>query len=69
MGADHAYDDPAQCHNAWVRHSTPETTPDTQRPWEPLRGVSKWWRNGREREREKQKDVGTTKKGRAGDSG
>ena len=45
---------PAQCHNAWVGHSTPETTPkmtpDTQTPLIPLRGASGWWRDGRERE-------------------
>jgi hypothetical protein len=39
-----------QCHNV---HSTPETTSemtaDIQRPWVPLRGTSKWWRNGMEK--------------------
>ena len=43
-----------QVYNAEVRHSISETTseitPDTQRPWVPLRGTRKWWRNGRERE-------------------
>lgn len=36
-------------------HSTLENTPekitDTQRPQEPLRGTSKWWRNERDRKR------------------
>lgn len=39
-------------------HSTPETTPeitpDAQRPQAPLKGISKWWRN----EKEKDSDVG-----------
>ena len=43
-----------QVYNAEVRHiiseTTSEITPDTQRPWVPLRGTRKWWRNGRERE-------------------
>jgi hypothetical protein len=40
----------------WVEFSTPETipeiTPDTQKPWVLLRGASKWWKNGREKETE-----------------
>lgn len=44
---------PAPCHNAQVRHSIPETTPemtpDIQRPQAPLRRASNWWRNRRER--------------------
>ena len=48
---------PAQNRNAQVGHSTPKTTPemtlDTQRPWAP-REASKWWRHGRERERERE---------------
>jgi hypothetical protein len=32
--------------------TTPETTPDTQRPQVPLKGESKWWRKGKERETE-----------------
>ena len=55
---------PVQSHNAQAGQIIPETTPDTQRPQKPLRGASKWWRNGRE---EKQKDVGTMKRGRTGD--
>jgi hypothetical protein len=47
---------PARFHNAQMRHSTPETTSemtlDSQSPWVLLRGASKWWRNGREREAE-----------------
>ena len=43
------------------RHkTTPEMTLNTQRSQAPLRGASKWWRNGRER----QKDVGTNKSSR-----
>lgn len=38
---------PAWYHNAQAKHSTPETTPDTQKPQ-----ASKWWRNGEERETE-----------------
>jgi len=45
---------PAWCHTAWVEHGTPETTPeatpDTQRPQVPLRGARRWWRSGREGE-------------------
>lgn len=59
----------AWCHNAQTEYSTPEsspeTAPDTHRLLVPLRGVSKWWGNGREREAE---DVGTKKGGRTGDS-
>lgn len=43
---------PARLHNARMGNSAPETTPDTQRPRAPLRGASKWQRNGREREKE-----------------
>lgn len=38
----------ARVYNIQVDQRTPETTSDTQRPWEPLRGVSRWYRNGRE---------------------
>lgn len=44
--------DPCLRHNVQVEHSTLEMTPDTQRPWAPLRGASKSGRNGREREAE-----------------
>ena len=47
---------PAQGHNSQVQCCIPETTPemtsDIQRSQVPLRGASKWWRNGREREAE-----------------
>ena len=42
---------------------TPEMTQDTQRPQALLRGVS----GGEMEEKEKQKDVGTMKRGRTGD--
>jgi hypothetical protein len=32
--------DPAPCHNAQEWHNMSEVTPDTQRPWLPLIGVS-----------------------------
>jgi hypothetical protein len=58
---------PAQRHDAQAGHSTPETTPemtpDTQRPWPPLRGAS-----GEMEEKEKQKDVVTMKRGRTRNS-
>ena len=45
---------PSLLHNALAWHSTPETipeiTPDTKRPWALLRGASRCWTNGRERE-------------------
>lgn len=37
VGRPHLRQLPAQCHPVWVRHSTPETTLDTQRPQVPLR--------------------------------
>jgi hypothetical protein len=47
---------PAQCLNGWVEHrmleTTPDMTPDIWRIRVPLRGASKLWRNGRERETE-----------------
>jgi hypothetical protein len=42
---------PVQSHNAQAGQIIPETTPDTQRSWVPLRRARKWWQNRREKER------------------
>jgi hypothetical protein len=64
---------PAWYQNAHMGHRSPKappkTTPYTQRSFIPLRGASKRSRKGREgKGRRKQKDVGTIKRGRIGES-
>jgi hypothetical protein len=49
---------PSLCHNAQVKQSTLETTPEPtlySEALRPLRRASKWWKNGRERERERER--------------
>lgn len=45
---------PSWRHNAWVRHSTPDTRSekslDIERLQVLLKGTNAWWRNGREQE-------------------